>query len=73
MTYYIETGNYPKEVVGIEADTKNLDGKGKAEIAVKMQNLMDAFNALGICKFAQSTTFACQYGPLGRMLPGMAL
>jgi aldehyde:ferredoxin oxidoreductase len=51
MTFYVESGAYPKDLVDIEADTQNLDNKGKAEIAVKMQNLTGAMNALGLCKF----------------------
>lgn len=50
MTYYIETGKYPKEMAGIEAGLEKLGSKGKAEIAVKMQNLTGALNALGLCK-----------------------
>lgn len=50
MTYYIETGWYPKEMAGIEADLEALDSKGKAEIAVKMQDLAGALNALGLTK-----------------------
>jgi len=51
LTYYVESGTYPKENLGIEANLVPSASDGKAEVAFKMQNFLATFNSLGICKF----------------------
>jgi len=53
MTYYIESGAYPREALGLEYDGEIGPGgtDGKAEIAAKMQDFLAMVNALGLCKF----------------------
>jgi aldehyde:ferredoxin oxidoreductase len=53
MTYYVESGAYPREALGLQYDGEiGPDGTGgKAEIAAKMQDILAMFNALGLCKF----------------------
>jgi len=51
LTYYVESGTYPKANLGITADLSPAGTAGKAELASKMQDFLATFNALGLCKF----------------------
>ena len=51
LSYYVESGVYPKELLGVTAELVPSGSEGKAEVAAKMQDFMGMFNALGLCKF----------------------
>ncbi|MEX0974285.1 MAG: aldehyde ferredoxin oxidoreductase family protein [Bacillota bacterium] len=51
LTYYVESGTYPKDKLDITTDLVPSGTEGKAEVAAKMQDFLTMFNALGICKF----------------------
>lgn len=51
LTYYVETGTYPKDNLGMDVELVPSGVEGKAEVTVKMQDLMNVFNSLGLCKF----------------------
>lgn len=56
LTYFAEQGVLCEEMGYKKGENPFLghfgDREGKAELAMKQQNYMNAFNALGICKFA---------------------
>lgn len=51
LTYYVETGTYPKDKLGLSAEPGPSGTEGKAELTVKMQDYLTMFNAMGLCKF----------------------
>ncbi|MFZ5634673.1 MAG: aldehyde ferredoxin oxidoreductase family protein [Bacillota bacterium] len=51
LTFFVESGGFPGELVGFE---KEIDPHGtdhKAELAVLIQNYLSLYNPLGLCKF----------------------
>jgi len=51
LSYFAEGGAFPPELIGF---TKKIDPHGyehKGELAARMQDFMNLFNALGLCKF----------------------
>jgi len=51
LTYFVETGTYAGSNLGLTTDYEPSGSEGKAELAMKMQDFMAVFNALGLCKF----------------------
>lgn len=51
LSYFAEQGVFPLSLVGFEKDFDRHGAENKAEIAVLMQNFMETFNDLGLCKF----------------------
>lgn len=51
LSYYGESGAYPAELIGFDKPLDKHSDENKAELAVKMQDFMNIFNALGLCKF----------------------
>ncbi len=51
LTYFAEGGAWPPEPYGFDKPLEKHSDENKAELAVNMQDYMDAYNALGLCKF----------------------
>lgn len=51
LTYFAEQGAFPLSLVDFEKEFTRHGHENKAEIAVIMQNFMEAMNNLGLCKF----------------------
>jgi aldehyde:ferredoxin oxidoreductase len=51
LTYFCESGAFPPELIGFYKPINKRSDDNKAELAVRMQNFMNTFNALGLCKF----------------------
>ncbi|MGE5542313.1 MAG: aldehyde ferredoxin oxidoreductase family protein [Bacillota bacterium] len=51
LSYWIESGAVPKEQVGFTGEIHPHGSENKAKLAILMQNIMNSFDALGICKF----------------------
>jgi len=58
MTYLIEAGILPGSLVKFRGEASRFCDTGKAELCVKMQNLGEIFNALGLCKILLQGHFA---------------
>lgn len=50
LTHFVEGGAFPADLLGLPAPVRH-SHQGQAAVAVRMQDLMAAFNALGLCKF----------------------
>ncbi len=55
LSYYVEGGAYPKDLLGMDHDLAPASADNKAELTVKMQDFMTVFNSLGVCKFLART------------------
>lgn len=51
LGYFSEGGAYPAHCVGFNKKSEPHGFENKAEYAVRLQNLMNLFDALGLCKF----------------------
>jgi len=51
LTYFCEAGAFPPSLFGFDKPLDKHSDDNKAELAIMMQNFMNTFNALGICKF----------------------
>ncbi|MDK2801465.1 MAG: aldehyde:ferredoxin oxidoreductase [Clostridiales bacterium] len=51
LGYFSEGGAYPAECVGFTKKTEPHGYEGKGEYAARLQDLMNLFDALGLCKF----------------------
>lgn len=51
LGYFSEGGAYPAECMGFTKKTEPHGYENKAEYAAKLQDLMNVFDALGLCKF----------------------
>ncbi len=51
LTYFNENRAFPASLIGLNDDYDPHSSTGKAELAKKMQDFMNIFNALGLCKF----------------------
>ncbi|MEA4825334.1 MAG: aldehyde ferredoxin oxidoreductase family protein [Clostridium sp.] len=51
LGYFSEGGAVPRECVGFSKKTEPHGFEGKAEYAIRLQNFMNLFDALGLCKF----------------------
>lgn len=51
LTYFAESGAFPPELIGFDKPIAKRSDDNKAELAIKMQDFMETFNALGLCKF----------------------
>lgn len=53
LTYFVEGGAFPAAHIGYAGplDRFDPDVEAKTDLAVRMQNLMNVLNALGLCKF----------------------
>lgn len=51
LSYFAEQGVFPLASLGFQKEFDWHGTENKAEIAVLMQNYMETFNALGLCKF----------------------
>lgn len=51
LGYFSEDGAFPPECIGFYQKTDPHGYEGKAEYAVRLQDFMCLFNALGLCKF----------------------
>lgn len=51
LSYFAEQGVFPLELLGFSKEFSRHGWENKAEIAMLMQNLMEALNCLGLCKF----------------------
>lgn len=51
LSYFVESGVFPGELIGFNKTIEKRSDEHKAELAVKMQDYMNIFNALGLCKF----------------------
>lgn len=51
LTYFAEGPVFPPAKVGFEKPIEPHGQDNKAELAIRMQNFMEVFNALGLCKF----------------------
>lgn len=51
LSYFCESGAFPPSLFGFNKPLSKHSDENKAELAVIMQNLMNVYNALGLCKF----------------------
>lgn len=51
LSYFTESGTYPAENFGFDKEIEPHHHENKGELAAVMQNFMNLFNALGLCKF----------------------
>ncbi len=51
LTYFVESGGVPAELVGVDAQISPHGTESKSLLAKQMQDLMNSMNALGLCKF----------------------
>ena len=51
LGYFSEGGAYPAKCMGFTQETHPHGTEGKAEYAALLQDLMNLFDALGLCKF----------------------
>jgi aldehyde:ferredoxin oxidoreductase len=51
LTYFSESGAFPPSLLGFDKSLEKRSDDNKAELAINMQNFMNTFNALGLCKF----------------------
>ncbi len=51
LSYFAEPGVFPPELLGFDKEVDPHGQEHKAELAILMQNYMNLFNGLGICKF----------------------
>ncbi len=51
LSYFTESGTYPPENFGFEKELDPHHHENKGELAAVIQNFMNLFNALGLCKF----------------------
>ena len=51
LTYFSESGAFPPSLIGFDKFLSKHNDEHKAELCVIMQNFMNTFNALGLCKF----------------------
>lgn len=51
LTYFNENRAYPGSLIGLQDDFEPHGSEGKALLAKTMQDYMNIFNALGLCKF----------------------
>lgn len=51
LGYFSEDGAYPAECLGFTKKTEPHGYEGKGEYAARLQDLMNLFDALGLCKF----------------------
>ena len=51
LSYFCESGAFPPDLIGFNKPISKSSDDNKAELAVLMQNYMEIFNALGLCKF----------------------
>jgi aldehyde:ferredoxin oxidoreductase len=51
LSYFAEGGAFPPELIGFNKQTDPHGYQHKGELAARMQNFMNLFNALGLCKF----------------------
>ncbi|MCD6310005.1 MAG: aldehyde ferredoxin oxidoreductase family protein, partial [Candidatus Eremiobacteraeota bacterium] len=51
LTYFVENGLLPAELIRYEITSERFGVDGKAELCVIMQNFMNVLNATGLCKF----------------------
>jgi len=53
LTYFVEGGALPADAIKYEGplDRFDPDAEAKVDLAIRMQNLMNIINALGLCKF----------------------
>ena len=51
LTYFSESGAYPPSIIGFDKPVEKHSDENKAALAIAMQDLMNSFNALGLCKF----------------------
>jgi aldehyde:ferredoxin oxidoreductase len=51
LSYFCESGAFPPSLFGFNKPLSKNSDENKAELAVTMQNLMNVYNALGLCKF----------------------
>jgi len=51
LTYFVENRSFPGSFIGLQDEYDHHGSESKALLAKTMQDLMGAFNALGLCKF----------------------
>lgn len=51
LTYFVENRAFPGSLIGLQDDFEHHGTESKALLAKTMQDLMNTFNALGLCKF----------------------
>ncbi len=51
LTYFVENRAFPGSLIGLQDDFDHHGTDSKALLAKTMQDLMNTFNALGLCKF----------------------
>ncbi|MCL5035957.1 MAG: aldehyde ferredoxin oxidoreductase family protein [Chloroflexi bacterium] len=51
LTYFVENGAFPAELIKYEITSDRFGVDGKADLCIKMQNFMNVLNAAGLCKF----------------------
>jgi aldehyde:ferredoxin oxidoreductase len=55
LSYSMESGVYSPDLIGFNKEIDPHGYENKAELAVKAQNFMNTFNALGLCKFLMNS------------------